>query len=1262
MLSFFSPKTGWKKASKTTPKSETKSKSPENFVTPTTNASKARVTEKDKDKVKKNMFNPDEEKPSPLRRSPRKRSEDADAAASPAKKTKRSPAKSKASPAKTKAKKSPAKKASPKRKATTTKAKKPVAKDEDEASPVVGSRSLRKRKRITYDAGSDDDDDDDDDSGSDFNDDSSSSSSSSSSDDDDGSESEEEEPVKRRRKPVAKKPAPKKKAAPAKRKKRICDDDDDDDNEDEDKDATNNDGADGDDGEASALVPKAEGDVLQHMESFAKGASCSTTKDTSAKARLRREKIANEEIKDTEVAAGTENSENLDLSQTNFCEPDKIRDFERRRPDHPDYDSRTLHIPAAKWKEFSPAQTQYWKIKQQNWDVVLFFKVGKFYELFDMDAHVGVKELGLTYMKAARPHSGFPESAVDKYAEKLVHLGFKVGRVEQVETKEELAERNRHLAKKEKAVKRAMCSILTPGTLVDPNIIAKSEAVYILSLIENHTTDEYGVCFLDTGSGQFRVGQFKDDKQRTFLRTLLAQIRPQEVLFLKDGLTSKTNEVLRCELPCQVMKTAMDKKEFWGPDLLKKNLAEGKYFSGVSDTNIGELDEGTGFPHSLANIVKDEKEWALTALGGCVCYLKRLLLDKELVSLGKFETYQVTQSIETSNVMVLDGQTLQNLEILQNTEGGSEGSLLKQLDHTKTAFGKRRMREWVSRPLRQIAAMNERLDCVEYVMHNRELCNDLTQALKGLPDLERLLSRVHANGLAQQSKAIMYENVSARKINVFLKVLKGFKQSMAVPALFKTAREEGDKPEPAVLKRLTTLGEGFADITEELKFFEDAFDHKEAAASGFIKPTEGVDEEYDMADADLMAIIQQLDEHLQEQKDYFKCRDIKYVNRGKEIYQLEIPLDPLKAKGIPDDFKHLGATKKNKRYHTETILDLLPELQEAQLNKEKLLKDITRRMFCKFCEHYTKWADVVEALSTIDCFLSLAMTSAYQEGASCRPVFVEEKESTEPQLCIRGGVHPALASTRTAFIPNDTVVGAEENPAKFVLVSGPNMGGKSTLLRQTCAIVIMAQLGCYVPAESCCLTPIDRIFTRVGANDRIMQGQSTFLVELQETANILRHATSNSLIILDELGRGTSTFDGTAIAFSVIKFLCEKVGCLSLFSTHYHMLMEDFAHDPRIAMYHMACNVEANQKDVTFLYKFIKGTCPKSYGMNVATLAGLPNDVVTRAQQMSESFEVLLERAHKQGKNKLLAAQATKLIAGDTVDLTQLRQLHKSLS
>lgn len=252
----------------------------------------------------------------------------------------------------------------------------------------------------------------------------------------------------------------------------------------------------------------------------------------------------------------------------------------------------------------------------------------------------------------------------------------------------------------------------------------------------------------------------------------------------------------------------------------------------------------------------------------------------------------------------------------------------------------------------------------------------------------------------------------------------------------------------------------------------------------------------------------------------------------------------------------------------------------------------------------------------------------------CRPKFVQSGDG-KPHLKLIESRHPCAKASTVAqgsgaddFIANDIILGCESNPANFVIVTGPNMGGKSTLLRQACVNVILAQMGCYVAARECELTVVDRVFTRIGANDRILNGQSTFFVELEETSNILKNSTQRSLVILDELGRGTSTFDGTAIAYAVAKYLAHEVKCRTLFSTHYHLLPKNFEEDPNINMYHMTFMLNEDTDDVTFLYKFEQGICSNSHGINCAKMAGLPADIVSRAQHLSKTFESEMASRH----------------------------------
>jgi len=256
------------------------------------------------------------------------------------------------------------------------------------------------------------------------------------------------------------------------------------------------------------------------------------------------------------------------------------------------------------------------------------------------------------------------------------------------------------------------------------------------------------------------------------------------------------------------------------------------------------------------------------------------------------------------------------------------------------------------------------------------------------------------------------------------------------------------------------------------------------------------------------------------------------------------------------------------------------------------------------------WSRLIACISELDCLCSLSLVStSCASGPMCRPTFLTSQQAGNRNILnLKQMRHPCVSETISNFIPNDTQLGQDkpsgDGTELLLLVTGPNMGGKSTILRQTCLAVLMAQLGCYVTAESCEMTPVDRIFTRIGASDRIIEGKSTFYVEMEETKNILSHATEKSLVIMDELGRGTSTFDGVSIAFSVLDYMCDQILCRTLFTTHYHMLLKEFRTKQNLSMYHMAAHID-EQENVTFLYKFARGECPKSYGVNVARLAGL---------------------------------------------------------
>jgi len=428
-----------------------------------------------------------------------------------------------------------------------------------------------------------------------------------------------------------------------------------------------------------------------------------------------------------------------------------------------------------------------------------------------------------------------------------------------------------------------------------------------------------------------------------------------------------------------------------------------------------------------------------------------------------------------------------------------------------------------------------------------------------------------------------------------------------------------------LLDRILSLG-GLVSIIElELKDFRERFDREQAKIKGLIIPQPGFEKDYDRVQKEITGLERQLEAHLDSQRQFFGDPSICYRHMGTTMYQLEISTATLKKTPAPESFVIMSQTKTTNRYYTPIIKNCLKRLDIEKDNLEDIRKELLNRQLAKFDAHYQQWISVVQHLAELDALLSLSLTSSSAAGGPvCRPVFLSQNDC-KPFFSVTDLRHPCIVPrVGSDFIPNDIQLGSEndEEIPRVILLTGPNMGGKSTLLRQACIAVIMAQMGCFVTATRCILSPVDRIFTRIGASDDIISGQSTFMVELQETSNILRHATAHSLVILDELGRGTSTYDGYSIAFAVLLHLISTtIGCRVLFSTHYHKLTQEFVSDPRIGLYHMSCFVDDERKDVTFLYKLTRGICPKSYGMNVARMAGIPERIVNRAEEVALQFE-----------------------------------------
>ncbi|EER14617.1 DNA mismatch repair protein MSH6-1, putative [Perkinsus marinus ATCC 50983] len=585
-------------------------------------------------------------------------------------------------------------------------------------------------------------------------------------------------------------------------------------------------------------------------------------------------------------------------------------------------------------------------------------------------------------------------------------------------------------------------------------------------------------------------------------------------------------------------------------------------------------------------------------------------------------SFATWEKLDTSNAgssgLVLDANALEQLEVLRNTDGKLEGSLLNQLDHTVTPFGKRLLRQWVCCPLRAKTDIDRRLDVVDWLLEKTELVADLRSRMRKLPDIERRQNRVFALGLQLERKAVLYGEVESSRIAQFMELLAALKEADRCLAMVR----EGDGALPALLDELIPMEElGYVDgILEELG------SRVQGSESDGYSAAPGCCPAYDEARSKIASIKSDLQEELKivchEHLKGCKLQEAKFVS-VKYRYEIEVP-----ERCAPRDLEAHGlevsSTRKGfVRLLTQEIRNMTEELDATEERMKDCLYPFMAQLFKDFHKHTIRLQDMVQRLATLDCLLSLSEASRPGAGSMCRPQILDPTEFTAPVFDLVEGRHPVIIVTIMEFVPNSVEMGINGSPTTL-LVTGPNMGGKSTVLRLGATAVIIAQLGCRVPASSFKLTPVDRIFTRIGARDSILENKSTFLIELEETGAVLQHATKHSLAVIDELGRGTSTFDGAAIAHAVLERISESIGCRTLFATHYHQLAEDESlHNT--ALYHQACLVNPATREVTFLYKFTKGRCPQSHAMHVAKIAGLPEVIVEAAREMSTVFHSAVE-------------------------------------
>ncbi|KAJ6618260.1 muts domain V-domain-containing protein [Mycena sp. CBHHK59/15] len=879
-----------------------------------------------------------------------------------------------------------------------------------------------------------------------------------------------------------------------------------------------------------------------------------------------------------------------------------IRDKDGVRPGDPKYDPRTLYIPPKAWKDFTPFEKQ---IKQNHYDTILFFQKGYLYE---DDARIGHQQFDLKLTQRVKMSMvGVPEMSFNFWAAKFLGQGYKVGRVDQAETAlgaEMRVKADKSKGKvstdksKEKIVRRELNKVYTNGTLLDPEMLTDDQAGHFISVCEemleegSDSSSTFGVSVLDCSTSQFNLSTFEDDVCRTKLETLMRQLRPKELLFTKGKLSVSTTRLLKSVLPAACLWTGLREVEGFGYDQTMAELK--KLYPATEEDGM----DGDGvLPASVPEPIREmaDSRSAIQALGSMIWYLRQLNIDKDILSMRNFNVYD---PMKRGQGLILDGQTLAHIEVLLNNEGTDEGSLLKLLSRSVTPFD---------------------------IMNHPTFENDFMEIAKGLPDLERIVSRIHAKNC---------------KIRDFLKVLTAFKK------LSHGLSQLADISESFESKTILGLLRSAPDLTQNIKkvqlMYEKPVSEKDADE---LVPQAGKDAVYDEIMEEIGRLESELDDELKgfEKKLgwapmhlIIRCKLSWYhSSQGtKEIYLVETSAS---QKGIPKDWTKSASLKAKTRWLVGSLQPTVRALKEARENRNAAIKAFRFRLFAEFDTDRSIWLRAVRVFAELDCLFSLAKASLAIGEPSCRPEFVEGdaawvdfEELRHPTLCLNANLK--------SFIPNDIKLGGKAG--NIALLTGD---GKSTVMRMTATGVIMAQLGMLVPAAKARLSPVDAILTRMGAYDNMFSNASTFKVELDECCKILRDATPKSMVILDELGRGTSTYDGMAIAG--VLSTGHTHPALSIFATHYGSLTDDFAYHPNIRNVHMATIVDEEKRDIVFLYKLVEGVATSSFGTHVANLAGVPIEVVERADLISKKFaqqfkEKLMDRRKDAAGRLPLVAQA----------------------
>ena len=804
-------------------------------------------------------------------------------------------------------------------------------------------------------------------------------------------------------------------------------------------------------------------------------------------------------------------------------------------------------------KKLTPMVRQFAEAKEQCPDSILFFRMGDFFEMFFEDAIEAAEILGLALTsrdgadKDKRiPMCGVPHRAVDSYIAKVLKAGRTVTICDQVEDPKEA----------KGIVKRAIIRTITPGTVMEPDLLEETTNNYLGALQIND--GKAGLAFVDVTTGEFLVAQVENYAEQTLIDELTRML-PAEVL-----VSNMTDGKLLDRL-----KLNHDYVSFTGRP---EDDFDGKYAREMIEDLFGL---GT-----LKGVGLDGAPDALACAGAVLGYIREMQRDM-------VPQLRLPRRYSPSGYVVLDGNTQRNLELVESlADKRRRGTLLSVLDKTQTSMGGRKLRHWILHPLLSVDAIRSRLGAVETLFDNAEIRMRIKDALKGVADLERLLGRLSSKaGNARDVRALGHS-------------------LSHVPQLKEELRDIGDP-------MLQDLRDGMDELRDVVSWIDAAVvDEPPITITDGNILRDGYNEELDHLH-DLVRGGRNWIATLQ-QKESERTGIPKLKVGYNKVFGYYIEISKAHSHKAPDDYERKQTLVNAERFITPELKSREEEIVNAQESMEKLEYDLFVELRERICAEARRIQETADAIASIDVVLSLAEVAVANDY--CKPSIDDSGE-----LKIRDGRHPVVEDLmpRGEFVPNDALL--DPSKAALLIVTGPNMAGKSTYLRQVALIVLMAQTGSFVPAAEAQIGVVDRIFTRVGASDNLVRGESTFMVEMIETANILNTATERSLLVVDEIGRGTSTFDGISIAWSVAEYIHDNIHAKALFATHYHELT-----DLGSKLEH-AKNVSVSVREwggkVVFLYRVVDGGADHSYGIQVAKLAGLPRGVIERARDILESLE-----------------------------------------